>query len=141
MTRARQRRGAGRTWPGVLGVVLTVAGVAGYVLVAERFGALLPRVRNHALPNLLLVAAGLGLSVLGVARRGRLARTLAAVNVAVTAAFLWLLYGLTAVPGAAGPVVGAPAPDFALVAQDGRTHRLADFRGAPVLLVFYRGHW
>jgi cytochrome oxidase Cu insertion factor (SCO1/SenC/PrrC family) len=62
-------------------------------------------------------------------------------NVLVTAAFAWMMYGMSAVTPAAGPAVGAPAPDFAVVAQDGRTVHLADFRGAPLVLVFYRGHW
>lgn len=33
--------------------------------------------------------------------------------------------------------VGAPAPDFALPATDGRTWRLADFAGDPVLVIFF----
>ena len=41
----------------------------------------------------------------------------------------------TAVP------VGALAPPFALPATDGSEHRLADYRGAKVVVVFYRGHW
>ncbi|MFA7249621.1 MAG: peroxiredoxin [Dehalococcoidia bacterium] len=32
---------------------------------------------------------------------------------------------------------GQPAPDFALVDQDGKTHRLADYRGRNVVLYFY----
>lgn len=36
-----------------------------------------------------------------------------------------------------GPRAGAPAPDFALQASDGRVHRLADYRGAPLLLDFW----
>lgn len=33
--------------------------------------------------------------------------------------------------------VGSPAPDFALPADDGRTVRLADYRGSYVILFFY----
>jgi peroxiredoxin Q/BCP len=33
--------------------------------------------------------------------------------------------------------VGDPAPDFALVGDDGNTHRLADYRGRRVVLYFY----
>jgi peroxiredoxin len=47
----------------------------------------------------------------------------------------------SASPSAPGPPVGAPAPAFALVDQRGKIVRLEDFRGAPLLLVFYRGHW
>jgi hypothetical protein len=130
-----------RNWPAIAGLVLGLAGVLGYLLVVFRLGALLPRVRNGAAPDWMLIAAGLGLSALGVVRGGRPAAVLAAVNVGLAVAFAWLLYGMSAVPAAAGPTVGAPAPDFALVDQDGRLRRLADFRGAPLLLVFYRGHW
>ena len=33
--------------------------------------------------------------------------------------------------------VGTPAPDFALVADDGSTVRLSELRGRPVVLAFY----
>ena len=33
------------------------------------------------------------------------------------------------------------APDFALEDSAGRVHRLSDYRGSKVVLVFYRGHW
>jgi peroxiredoxin Q/BCP len=33
--------------------------------------------------------------------------------------------------------VGDPAPDFALTAEDGSTVRLSDYRGKPVVLMFY----
>jgi hypothetical protein len=143
-------RPASAARPALAGLALGVLGVASYLLVVYRLGAWLPEVRNRALPNLALVAAGLALSGLGVARtlarrgsaRGRLlAPVLAVVNLTLASAFLWLLYGLAALPPAAGPTLAAPAPDFALADEQGRTVRLADFRGAPLLLVFYRGHW
>lgn len=34
--------------------------------------------------------------------------------------------------------IDAPAPDFRLRDGDGREHRLADYRGAWLLLVFHR---
>lgn len=37
----------------------------------------------------------------------------------------------------ADPIVGAPAPDFTAETADGRTVRLADFRGRIVVLYFY----
>jgi len=53
-------------------------------------------------------------------------------------AFALLLSLLTALSFAAGvPAVGAPAPEFALADQAGRTVRLADFRGKWVVLYFY----
>lgn len=36
---------------------------------------------------------------------------------------------------------GAAAPDFRATTHDGREISLSGFRGAPVLLVFYRGRW
>lgn len=35
------------------------------------------------------------------------------------------------------PLVGDPAPDFALPDKDGKTVRLSEFRGRPVVLYFY----
>ncbi|MFN3347103.1 MAG: redoxin domain-containing protein, partial [Candidatus Bipolaricaulaceae bacterium] len=35
--------------------------------------------------------------------------------------------------------VGAEAPDFELPGTGGLTYRLADYRGRPVVLVFYPG--
>ena len=35
------------------------------------------------------------------------------------------------------PVIGAPAPDFSLVADDGQVVRLSDYRGQRVVLYFY----
>jgi len=44
----------------------------------------------------------------------------------------------TAAPKSAKPVaVGDPAPDFDLVGDDGKRHRLADYRGKRVILYFY----
>jgi len=107
-------------------------------------------VRNSAQPNVMMVFVGLVLSAIGVRRaltmpRGPsvrwLAPALASFNVVLAAAFAWILYGASAVPLVSGPAIGAPAPDFTAVDQNGRTTRLADFRGRPLLLVFYRGHW
>ena len=134
----------------ILGLVLAVVGIVSYFVIALHFGAWLPEVRNSAHPNLVLVVVGLVLSAIGARRaltaprgtRGRrLAPVLASLNVLLAAAFAWILYVMSAVPPVGGPAVGAPAPDFAAVDQDGHTVRLADFRGAPLLLVFYRGHW
>jgi hypothetical protein len=39
------------------------------------------------------------------------------------------------------PQIGEMAPDFEITDPEGFTWSLDDFRGTPVLLVFYRGHW
>jgi cytochrome oxidase Cu insertion factor (SCO1/SenC/PrrC family) len=36
---------------------------------------------------------------------------------------------------------GKAAPDFTLKDQDGHDFTLSSQRGAPVLLIFYRGYW
>ncbi len=41
------------------------------------------------------------------------------------------------IPLGSGPAVGQPAPDFSLVGLDGKTVRLSDFRGQPVVLIFF----
>ena len=125
------------------GLGLGVVGVVGYFVVALRLGAWLPTVRNDAIPNWILVGLGLFLSAAAVvrARRRLLPGVLLGLNIALAAAFFSILYVVSAVPAAAGPSVGAPAPAFALVDQSGKTVRLEDFHGAPLLLVFYRGHW
>jgi len=128
-----------------LGLALGLAGVVGYFVVVFRLGAWLPRVRNDAVPNWIVVVLGLVLSGLAMARatRGRrlVPGILLGLNVVVAAGFARLLYVVPLVPAAHGPSVGAAAPDFALPDQTGKIVRLADFRGKPLLLVFYRGHW
>jgi hypothetical protein len=132
-----------RNWPAILGPLLSAAGVVGYFIVVFSTSAELAAVRDWALPNWALIAGGLTLSLIGLRRgSGRIMPRLLAVTSVGLAAFLaWILYVMPALPPATGPTIGAAAPDFALTAPDGRTMRLADFRGKPLLLVFYRGHW
>jgi len=40
-----------------------------------------------------------------------------------------------------GPAIGAEAPDFTLPAVAGGEVTLSDLRGAPVVLIFFRGAW
>jgi cytochrome oxidase Cu insertion factor (SCO1/SenC/PrrC family) len=127
------------------GIVLGIVGVVGYFVVVLHFGAWLPRVRNEAVPNWIVVAVGLVLSAAALARapRGRraLASVLLAANVLVAGAFGAMLYVVSAVPAVPGPAIGTAAPTFALPDQSGEMVRFEDFRGSPLLLVFYRGHW
>jgi hypothetical protein len=129
------------TWPAIGGLALVLLGIVSYFVIVLHFGAWLPGVRNSALPNWALIAVGLAFAFVAIRRGGRLAWALAAVDVLVAGAFAWMMYVAWAVPIVGGPAVGVAAPDFALAAQDGKLVRLADFRGAPLLLVFYRGHW
>jgi peroxiredoxin Q/BCP len=45
--------------------------------------------------------------------------------------------GAPARDGRRHPASGDPAPEFALEGTGGRTYRLSDYRGEPVVLVFY----
>jgi AhpC/TSA family len=132
------------TWLAAFGVALGLAGVLGYFFAVFRLPAW-PGIRNDAMPNWLLVAAGLGLSIWAATRampgRRLLPTLLIGLNVLIAGAFADMLYVVPAVPAAEGPGIGTTAPDFALLDQSGKTLRLSDFRGAPLLLVFYRGHW
>jgi hypothetical protein len=126
-------------------LALVLTGVVGYFVVVLGVPSLVPAVRNHALPNWLAIACGVALSIAAVRRAApgtkTIPRLILGVNVSLAMLFAAFLYVLLAVPGASGPVVGRPAPDFALLDQTGKTVRLADFRGSPLVLVFYRGHW
>lgn len=55
-------------------------------------------------------------------------------EIVMVRAFAWVLVGLLAGPGFALEV-GDVAPDFELVATDGKTYRLADFRGERAVVV------
>jgi len=126
------------------GLLLVVAGVAGYFAIVLSVQPLVPYVRNNAIPNWVLIVAGLGISVAAARRPGAgrwLAGLLLGVNVVLAGLFAAFLYAAMAVSGAGGPPVGQPAPDWSLPDQSGRTVSLGDFRGSPLLLVFYRGHW
>jgi hypothetical protein len=129
----------------LLGVFLVMAGVVGYFVIVVRFGGLLPNVRNDPVVIWLVIAAGVALSILGVRRaRGRrkiVPAIVLGLSLVLTTAFGAFLYVLLQVPATSGPAIGSAAADFALVDQHGATRRLADFRGRPLLLVFYRGHW
>ena len=55
--------------------------------------------------------------------------------ISLVGAALVLLQGPAA--RAADLQIGQPAPDFALPDETGRVHRLADYRGRTVVLMFY----
>ena len=127
-----------------MGLTLVFAGLVSY------FGVVflvpwLPAVRNHAAPNWLLIAAGLLSSVTAMARttsgRRLVPAALFALSLVLAGAFATILYVVSVVPPVSGPTLGVAAPDFTLADQTGKAVRSTDFRGAPLLLVFYRGHW
>lgn len=133
-----------RSWPlAVGGLLLVLAGAIGYFVAVTGLGGRLPWVRNTALPSWILIGAGLALSILALRRSqtGWMPKLLLGVNVVLAGLFAAMIYISFVVPAGNAPALGVPAPDFALLDQHGETVRLSDLRGAPVLLVFYRGHW
>ena len=129
----------------VSSLVLVLLGTVGYFVAVIEIGSWLPDLRNRALPNWFLIAAGLLLSFVAVSRASR-GRKLAAVvvlvlNVALTGFWATMLYVKFVVPSTPGPTIGARSSDFALADPTGRVVHLADFAGKSLLLVFYRGHW
>ena len=128
------------------GLALVLIGIVGYfVFVGLHWGAYFPRIRNDAFPSWLLIVFGLGLVARAVSRAMPGHRVVPAIVLglatAFTGAFALLVYVAWAVPPVTGPARGAPAPPFALADQRGKVVSLDSFRGAPLLLVFYRGHW
>ncbi len=138
-----------RNWAPLLGLILGSAGVVLYALAIYGLGAYMPTVRNDGIPSWLLIGAGTLLSFVGVRRafasRRSGGRAIAGIalgaNLIFGALLAWVLYAMADLPTIRGPQVGAPAPAFALEDHTGGMVRLADFRGSPLLLVFYRGHW
>jgi len=127
-----------------MGLTFGLVGLASYFAVVFLV-PWLPTVRNHAGPNWLLIVAGLLLSLAAVMRATAGHRfvpaALLGVNLTIAGVFATILYVVPVVPPATGPALGTAAPDFTLADQTGKPVRSSDFRGSPLLLVFYRGHW
>jgi thiol:disulfide interchange protein len=126
------------------GLLLAVVAVASYfTVVTPELGPRVPWLRDVPVLNFALLAVALWLAWRGV-RRGRWpARLAGAGTVALTALFAFYVYGLSSwLPPAEGaPRVGQVAPAFTLTDDHGHALALDSLRGAPVVLVFYRGFW
>ena len=143
--RARGHRWIHTIWVGPL---VTFAGTVTYFQVFARY----PTLRDFPWVNLPVVIAGVVLAIVGFVhvvtrRRGvwpRLAGSLGLALSLLAGAFLPLyVFGISyALPGATATSLGlATAPDFELPDSGGALHRLRDYRGSRVVIVFYRGHW
>ncbi|HEY6136625.1 MAG TPA: hypothetical protein VI670_02560 [Thermoanaerobaculia bacterium] len=140
-------RGARRApnWPLWLGLALAIVGVFSYAFLFYRF----PLTRDVPWVSFLLFAAAIALLVAGVRRApGRKigAIVVTAIGVAIVAFFVFGITVGSRVPtGANVPGIGAKAPDFTLLDQNGKPVALSQLLGQPgtkgVLLVFYRGYW
>lgn len=131
-----------------LGPLLTFAGMISYFQVFARF----PALRDFPWINLPLVLVGLALTVLGVRRafahRSRVWIKIAgsigmAFSLLVGGFFLAYVFAISySLPDATTTSLDLEqAPDFALSDHTGAIHRLSDYRGSKVVLVFYRGYW
>jgi hypothetical protein len=142
---------AGRKWNLAIeaGFLITVTAFLSYYFVFVRF----PLTRDFPWLNLLLFAAGLGLSATGVVRafrsperyRGKVRGPLwAALGALIFGSFIFLTFWYARqVPASAGaPAVGSQIPDFTLPDSAGRPVTLSSLHnGKWVLLLFYRGYW
>jgi hypothetical protein len=157
LTQPRRRCSAGsmttraaRNWPAIGGFLCGLGGVVGYFTLVLIHNPRLRWLIHTPVLNLVLVAAGLCLSLLGVIqafqgkRGGKFsAPALAALNLALSGFLGWHLFvaSYRLPPAMRAPTVGAVAPDFELKDERGVPVRLSSFRGRSVVLLFYRGFW
>jgi len=123
-----------------IGVLISVFGLVSYFTTFAR----VPVLRDFPWVNIPLVLIGVAVSVLGVRRRfSFLSVTSALVSVGCAGLLLAYVFVLSnQLPDTDGVVaVGAEAPAFSLMGDEGTTVSLADFKGRPLVLTFYRGFW
>src|SRR5438094_2240789 len=136
-------------WPIWLGFVVAVGGLFSY-----EFFAQFPITRDFPWANLLLFAIGAALLLVGLFRafgrpqvyRGKIFGSIFTVSAFLLFAFFAyeIFYVLRQVPlSSHAPRVGEKAPEFTLVAPNGRSVALADLLSGSkaVVLIFYRGFW
>ena len=131
-----------------LGPVIAFAGMVSYFQFFARF----PALRDFPWVNLPLVLIGIALSLggfWGAYVRGsrwpvKLAASLGLASSLLFGGFLiaYVFWISNSLPAATSTTRALDqAPDFELEDAAGRVHRLSDYRGSKVVLVFYRGHW
>ena len=124
----------------VVSLLLAVAAPVAYILLIR-----VPTVRNHPGAYVAAFTVALALAVLALVRGcGR--RWPAWIALGVSALLLaggtWFDLVVARVPMTPTVLrVGERPPDFTLPDAEGRPVSLAQFRGKPVVLVFYRGYW
>jgi len=132
--------------PAWLGPIVAAVGLVSYYTVFNWS----PSTRDFPWVNLLLLAGGLALSVVGLRRAwpsGGWRRSAAALGLGFSSLFaatlVWYCFSYSyRLPSAdAALAVGDAVPALALPGPDGRPVELAAEDGARTLLVFYRGYW
>lgn len=122
------------------GPLLALLGLVTYFAVAVK----IPDLRDSALANLLVVAAGVGVAAWGVLRRRNwkswLGLVAASAFAALLVGYVFVLSNQLPVSDRA-PAVGSAAPALRLPDQTGRVVDLASLSERRVVVVFYRGFW
>lgn len=123
-----------------IGALVSVLGLVSYFTTFARF----PALRDFPWVNIPVVLIGFAVSMMAVRRRlSFFSATGALVSTACAGLLLAYVFVLSnQLPDTDEVVaVGADAPAFALIDDEGLTVSLADFNGQPVVLAFYRGFW
>lgn len=123
-----------------IGALISVLGLVSYFTTFARF----PALRDFPWVNIPVVLIGFAVSMMAVRRRlSFFSATGALVSTACAGLLLAYVFVLSnQLPDTDEVVaVGADAPAFALIDDEGLTVSLADFNGQPVVLAFYRGFW
>jgi hypothetical protein len=131
-----------------IGPLITIAGCLTYFLIFARY----PALRDFPWVNLPLVALGVVVSVVGLARALRgagssLGKILGSLGLATSLAFaalfgMYIFSWTYRIPGPTDVSLAIDTADVGpLLNHDGSEVRLSDFRGKKVVLTFYRGHW
>ena len=123
-----------------IGTLISVFGLVSYFTTFARF----PALRDFPWVNIPVVLLGFVVSMMAVRRRlSFFSATGALVSTACAGLLLAYVFVLSnQLPDTDGVVaVGADAPAFALIDDEGSTVSLADLNGQPVVLAFYRGFW
>jgi len=123
-----------------IGALISVVGLVSYFTFFAQFQV----TRDIPWVNLPLVFAGLVISILAVRHRLSFFSVTGALLSAACAGLLtsYVFVLSNQLPDIDGVVaVGVEAPAFTLTDDTGSAVSLTEFRGAPLVLVFYRGFW
>jgi cytochrome oxidase Cu insertion factor (SCO1/SenC/PrrC family) len=123
-------------------VYLPMSASLAYEHLSERPGSLTVLFGTSAAITVIVLMAGRDRAAFsGEIRRPLMVGTVAAIlGFATYSTYVYALSDTLAVAEAA-PQIGDEAPGFRVVDPDGRVFDLHEYRGGPVLLIFFRGQW